>query len=103
MWLRYGGWQRGAEHHAHAALRPDRDDPPPDGDLSALYTKNQTLFGTFLTREAKRLGEMTLLFERGQARVVADEVLPLAQVARAHERLDSGHGRSKVTLSVADA
>jgi NADPH2:quinone reductase len=76
---------------------------PPDGDLSALYTKNQTLFGTFLTREAKRLADMTPLFERRQARVVVDEVLPLGQVARAHERLDSGHGRGKVILSVADA
>ena len=76
---------------------------PPDGDLSALYTKNQTLFGTFLTREAKRLVEMTPLFERGQARVLVDQVLPLEEVARAHERLDSGHGRGKVVLSVADA
>jgi NADPH2:quinone reductase len=46
---------------------------------------------------------MTPLFERRQARVVVDEVLPLGQVARAHERLDSGHGRGKVILSVADA
>jgi NADPH2:quinone reductase len=76
---------------------------PPDGDLSALYTKNQTLYGTFLTREAERLAEMTPLFEFGQARVVVDEILPLAGVARAHERLDSGHGRGKVILSVADA
>ncbi|KAA2244051.1 zinc-dependent alcohol dehydrogenase family protein [Salinarimonas soli] len=73
---------------------------PPDGDLGGLYTKNQTLFGTFLTREAARLNEMAPLFDRGQARVLVDEVLPLEQVARAHERLDSGHGRGKVILSV---
>lgn len=73
---------------------------PPTGDLSALYTKNQTLFGTFLTREAARLREMTLLFEHRQIKVVVDEVLPLEQVARAHQRLDAGHGRGKVILHV---
>jgi NADPH2:quinone reductase len=71
---------------------------PPDGDLSALYTKNQTLFGTFLTREGAWLREMTPVFERGQAKVVIDTVLPLEEVGKAHERLDSGHGRSKIIL-----
>lgn len=75
---------------------------PPSGDLSSLYTKNQTLFGTFLTREGKRLREMTPLFERGQARVIVDTVLPLEEVAKAHERLDSGHGTGKIILRVQD-
>jgi NADPH2:quinone reductase len=74
---------------------------PPTGDLSALYTKNQTLFGIFLTREAARLREMTPVFERGQAKVIVDAVLPLEDVAKAHERLDSGHGRGKIILEVA--
>ncbi|GEO18885.1 zinc-dependent alcohol dehydrogenase family protein [Microvirga aerophila] len=73
---------------------------PPDGDLSALYTKNQTLFGTFLTREGARLREMTPVFERGRAKVVIDTVLRLEEVGKAHERLDSGHGRGKVILQV---
>lgn len=73
---------------------------PPNGELDALYTKNQTLFGTFLTREGARLRELAPLFERGQAKVVVDAVLPLEEVAKAHERLDSGHGRGKVILQV---
>lgn len=73
---------------------------PPDGDLSALYTKNQTLFGTFLTREGARLRELTPVFEHGQAKVVIDTVLRLEEVGNAHERLDSGHGRGKVILQV---
>jgi NADPH2:quinone reductase len=73
---------------------------PPDGDLSALYTKNQTLFGTFLTREGARLREMTPLFERGQAKVIVDTILPLEEVGKAHERLDTGHGRGKIILQV---
>ncbi len=74
---------------------------PPQGDLALLYTKNITLYGTFLTRERKRLKEMAPLFERGQARVVIDEVLPLAEVRKAHERLQSRHGRGKVVLQIA--
>lgn len=73
---------------------------PPMGELSALYTKNQTLFGTFLTREAARLREMAPLFERGQAKVVVDAVLPLEDAAKAHQRLDTGHGRGKIILQV---
>ena len=44
---------------------------------------------------------MTRLIERGQMRPLADELLPLDQVAKAHERLESGHGRGKVVLRVA--
>jgi NADPH2:quinone reductase len=43
---------------------------------------------------------MTPLFERKQAKVIVDEVLPLEQVAKAHQRLDAGHGRGKVILHV---
>lgn len=71
-----------------------------DGDLMPLYRNNQTLYGVFLTRERARLEEMTPLFERGQARVLLGEVLPLSDVRRAHERLDSGHGRGKIVLRV---
>ena len=73
---------------------------PPQGDLTLLYQKNIALHGVFLTRERERLEEMRPLFERGQARPIIDEVLPLEQVRRAHERLDSGHGRGKIVLEV---
>jgi NADPH:quinone reductase len=53
-----------------------------------------------LLRERKRLDEMSLLIERGQMRPIVDEVLPLDEVGKAHERLDSGHGRGKVALRV---
>ncbi len=70
------------------------------GDLTPLYQKNQTLYGVFLTRERARLEEMGALFERGQVRPLVAEVLPLEEVGKAHERLDSGHGRGKVVLRV---
>lgn len=70
------------------------------GDVSPFYPRNLTLHGVFLTRERKRLEELTPLLERGQVRPVMDTVLPLSRLAEAHRRLDSGHGRGKVVLSV---
>jgi len=74
---------------------------PPQGNLAGLYTKNQTLYGVFLTRERKRLLEMRPLFERGQARPLIAEVLPfsLESLRKAHARMDSGHGRGKIVLT----
>jgi NADPH:quinone reductase len=71
------------------------------GDLTPGYRLNQTFNGVFLLRERARLDEMTRLIERRQMRPLVDEVLPLDQVAKAHERLESGHGRGKVMLRVA--
>jgi NADPH:quinone reductase len=73
---------------------------PPQGDLSALYQDNIALYGVYLTRERERLEEMTPVFERGLARPLIDQVLPLEEVSEAHRRLDSGHGRGKVVLHV---
>jgi len=74
----------------------------PTGDLTALYLRNQTLHGVFLTRERARLDEMRPLFERGLVRPLVDRTMPLEQLGKAHERLDSGHGRGKIVLEVGD-
>lgn len=73
---------------------------PAGGDISMSYPKNITLFGTFLTRERQRLDEMRPMLERRLVKPVIDQVLPLEEVRKAHERLDSGHGRGKVVLRV---
>jgi NADPH2:quinone reductase len=70
------------------------------GDLSAFYPRNQTLHGVFLTREGRRLRELSALVEQGKLAPLVDTVLPLARVAEAHRRLDSGHGRGKIVLEV---
>ena len=72
------------------------------GDLTAMYQKNQTLHGILLHRERERLDAITLLIERGQIEPLVDEVLPLGEVGKVHERLDSGHGRGKAVLRVAE-
>jgi NADPH2:quinone reductase len=43
---------------------------------------------------------MRPLFERKQVRAVIDTVLPLQDVGKAHDRLDSHHGRGKIVLQV---
>ena len=70
------------------------------GDLTLLYRRNQTLYGVFLLRERARLEELARLIERGQLRPLVDQVLDLREVGKAHERLDSGHGRGKIVLRV---
>ena len=73
------------------------------GDLTPAYQSNLTIHGVFLMRERQRLDEITRLIERGQVRPLVSEVLPLNEVAKAHERLDSGHGRGKISLCVTEA
>jgi NADPH:quinone reductase len=72
------------------------------GDFTPGYRLNQTFHGVFLLRERARLDEMTRLIERGQVQPLVDVMLPLNQVAKGHERLESGHGRGKVVLRVAN-
>lgn len=74
---------------------------PAGGNIAGSYPKNISLLGTFLTRERARLDEMRPVLERGLVKPIVDEVLPLEEVVRAHERLDSGHGRGKIVLRVA--
>ena len=71
-----------------------------EGDFTPMYMKNQTLFGVLLERERARLDEISLLVERGLVKPIVAEVLPLEQVGKAHEQLDSGHGRGKIVLRV---
>ncbi len=75
---------------------------PPRGDLTQVYLKNQTVHGVFLTRERRRLVELSRLIERGQVEPLVDAVLDLSEVGKAHERLESGHGRGKVVLRVSE-
>jgi NADPH2:quinone reductase len=72
----------------------------PAGELKPLYQRNQVLHGIMLTRERRRLEELSPLFERGRVRPLVQQVLPLEQVRQAHEKLDSGHGTGKTVLDL---
>jgi NADPH:quinone reductase len=67
-----------------------------------LYQKNQVLYGVLNSRERARLDEITRLIERDQIKPLVDQTLDLNEVGQAHERLESGHGRGKIVLQVAE-
>lgn len=71
-------------------------------DLGDAYRKNLTIYSIFLTRERGRLQELTNLIEQGKLKPLIDQVLPIEQVRKAHERLDSGHGKGKIVLRVSE-
>ncbi|MGZ3496862.1 MAG: zinc-dependent alcohol dehydrogenase family protein [Vulcanimicrobiaceae bacterium] len=70
----------------------------PEGDLTQAYLRNHTIHGIFLTRERRRLEEVSVLLERRQIRPLVVHEWPLEQVSDAHRLIDSGHGRGKIVL-----
>jgi NADPH2:quinone reductase len=72
------------------------------GDFVPLYQKNQVLYGVLTARERARLDELTRLIERGQIKPLLNQTLDLNEVGKAHEQLESGHGRGKIVLRVAE-
>lgn len=74
----------------------------PPGDLSAAYRKNLTVHFEFLLRARDKLDALRALIERGRLRPVVDSVVPLSEVARAHEKLEKGGVRGKIVLRVAE-
>lgn len=53
-------------------------------------------------RSAARLAELTRLVEEGRLRVVVSARVPLHDAARALERVEDGHARGKVVVTVGD-
>jgi NADPH:quinone reductase-like Zn-dependent oxidoreductase len=77
------------------------DIPRPQNLLEA-WDKNATVHFVFVTQYAEKLDRMRELIERGQIRPVIDSVLPLTEVAKAHERLQQGGVRGKIVLEPGD-
>ena len=44
---------------------------------------------------------MKAVFERELAKPVIDKILPLEEVSKAHERMESHHGLGKIVLRIA--
>lgn len=72
----------------------------PEGRLDDLFQRNQTLHGIFLTRERRRLEEMTPLFERDKVRSVIAKTFALEDIAEVHRLLDDGHNPGKLVLDL---
>jgi NADPH:quinone reductase-like Zn-dependent oxidoreductase len=58
------------------------------------------LHGLLVRPGVDALAQLGELVEAGVLRPEIDEVLPLEQAARAHERVESGSGQGKLVLSV---
>jgi NADPH2:quinone reductase len=69
------------------------------GDLEEAVDRNVTLHGVLVQPGRDALDSLRALADAGQVRPVLDQVLPLEDVRRAHERLETGSGQGKIVLS----
>src|SRR5215471_5296951 len=70
------------------------------GDLDLLLDLNLTLHGILVHPDQKRLETFNALVSSRVLRPIIDQVLPLAEAAQAHRRLETGHGQGKIVLKV---
>ncbi|MFC4552449.1 MULTISPECIES: zinc-binding dehydrogenase [Halorussus] len=73
----------------------------PEGAWGSAYQKNLDVRMLFLERDRRPLDALRRLADRGQLEPVVDSVLPLEEVAKAHEMVESGGLTGKVVLDVA--
>jgi len=69
-------------------------------DLRYLFTRHISLLGSFMGSKAEMFPVLEL-FNRGLLKPVIDTVMPLAQCAAAHERLEHREQFGKIVLRVA--
>ncbi|MFC7230880.1 zinc-binding dehydrogenase [Saliphagus sp. GCM10025308] len=72
----------------------------PEGEWGTAYQKNLTVEMLFLERDRRPLDGLRRLVEQGRLEPVIDSVLPLSDVAKAHEMVEEGGLTGKVVLSV---
>lgn len=72
----------------------------PEGEWGSAYQKNLDVRMLFLERDRRPLVGLRRLAERGQLEPVVDSVLPLDEVADAHEMVEEGGLTGKVVLDV---
>ncbi len=71
---------------------------PPDEEKAAEL--GVRCAGVFVKPDARQLSEIAELIDKGQVKPVVTEVLPMAEVARAHEMSETEHVRGKIVLQV---
>ena len=83
--------------YGRAVCIVEREAPYP---LLGAWFKNATIHTLFMERNRDRLDQLAKLAGDGKLKPVVGETLPLADAARAHERLEAGHVGGKVVLKV---
>ncbi len=71
-----------------------------DVKLDAAKEKNITVSYMFMQRGRSKLDALRALIEKGKVRPVIDSVMPLKDVALAHQKLEKGGVRGKIVLKV---
>jgi NADPH:quinone reductase-like Zn-dependent oxidoreductase len=66
-------------------------------DLRHLFARQLSLLGSYMGRKSELLAAAPFFFD-GKLRPVVDEVLPLADAAEAHRRLEAGQHFGKIVL-----
>lgn len=73
-------------------------DIPQPQPLLAHWGKNTTIYFIFTQQNRAKLDGLRTLIERGEVKPLVDSVIPLSEVAKAHERVERGGVRGKVVL-----
>ena len=73
----------------------------PEGEWGSAYQKNLTVEMLFLERDRRPLAALRRLVEQNQLEPVVDSVLPLEDVAKAHEMVEGSGLTGKVVLDIA--
>ena len=68
--------------------------------LLTAWDKNLTVHFVFTSQQSNKLNSLRQLIERQQLLAIVDSVMPLHQVAKAHQRLENGSTRGKVLLQI---
>jgi NADPH2:quinone reductase len=71
-----------------------------DGSVGGMQMRNQSLYFGFLERTEAKIQALAVLAERRQVRPLIDSVFPLAQVAEAHRKIESGGMKGKIVISI---
>ncbi|HEV3409774.1 MAG TPA: NADP-dependent oxidoreductase [Chthoniobacterales bacterium] len=72
-------------------------EPPKKEELAKRGIRGEV----FLARpSAEMLGEVGKLIEAGKIKPVVSQVLPIAEAAKAHQQIETGHTRGKIVLKV---
>ena len=69
------------------------------GGLGAAYRKNATLHTVMMERDGGMLDQIATLVDRGLLRPLVADVLPLAEAAEAHRRIEAGGVHGKLVLT----
>jgi NADPH:quinone reductase-like Zn-dependent oxidoreductase len=73
--------------------------PNPPAALHRVWWKQLTILGSTMGTRADFEGAYDLIAS-GQARPVVDEIVPLAEIRAAHERLEAGQQLGKIVLAI---